>query len=585
MVNRFSATVLCSLFAAIQPLVLVPTVRAQDSSVRELPAPKAMPAGGLLAEPRSMPSFAAALPNQFQPAATVTAMTLMEAIEQAMRNSKVVRVSSGTAVAADKATAYDIDIADSRIIAALAEFDTNLTSKFYTTAISKPPNAFFGPGLTEPILRDEGSLNLGFDKRWFTGAQTSINFNPEPAYLFIPNGTSSSSFNPTYVGELEFSLRQPLLRGRGRRVNKAPIEIRQIQLDQSSWDFKKAVMASMRSVAAAYWDLHAERVALRSLDEVLPLLEEIVRLQEENLKSEWVIRADVAKAYAQLYDFRQRRLAAQSAVVAAELRLKNLLYLPATDTWTITPVSEPLLQKLEIDGEQATHIAVDNQPDVVRLRLETKIREFELVLARNGRLPNLDFLALYRMNGVGDDVSNTLQQMFTADFSDWLLGFTFAVPVGNRQPRANLRAAELQFARTNELLYHQIAGVVYQVRDDIRELDYTFQQFREADYRRSASADWLAGARLRYENPLPGSENNWLLQSLNEYFFAVQSYTDATADAAKVLAKYNTAIFRLEETKGTLLEYMKFDLVGDPCRQSRILASIPASTALSSAIK
>lgn len=494
----------------------------------------------------------------------------MHAIGMSLQNSDIVRVSSGGAVSADPSTAFDVDAADARILAALAAFDTSWESQFYTTSINRPPNAFFGPGLTQPNQRDEAALRTGVRKRWQTGAQTSVMFNPDPTYLYVPNSTSSR-FNPSYVGELEVSLRQPLLRGAGRQVNSVPIQISRIETEQSAWEFKKAVMASMRSIAAAYWDLHASHVALRSIDEVIPLLEEVVRLQEESYKTEWVIYADVAKAHAQLHEFRQRRLNLQSSLIENELRLRNLLGLPPADGWSIIPTDDPYAAREIVDPDLAVTAAMSYQPDLVRQRLETRIRELELVVAKNGLQPNLDFQALYRMNGVGERLDGALRQMYSAEYSDWLVGFTFSVPLGNRQAEANARAAELQLARANGLLHQEALGVAHRVSNDIREIDFRFQEYEQANKRLQAASDWMQGSRLRYQNPQPEGGPNWLVQSLNDYLAALRFRTDAATDAAAVLAQYNTALVELEESKGTLLEFLNIDLAADPCRQAEWL--------------
>lgn len=543
------------------PPVALPSVGGiEPSSFEEPAAPGGMAGIGHLAAPPNEPREGA--------------MTLDQAVEMALRHSEIVRVTSGGMVSADDSTAFDVAAAESRVLAALAAFDASWATEFTTTNINEPPNAFFGPGLTQPTQRDEATYGLSVNKRWRTGAQTSVAFNPDPGYLFLPQG-NGNSFNPTYTGELEFNIRQPLLRGAGLRVNNAPIRIRQIQTEQSAWEFKKAVMASARSVCEAYWDLYAARAALQAANDVIPLLEEIVRLQEENYRIEWVIKAEVAKAYAQLFDFRQRQLAARSAVLAAELRLRNLLRLPPEDGWVIVPVTDPGTLPVAIDPDLAATIATENQPDIVRQRLETQIREMELLIARNNLLPNFDVRALYQMNGVGEDVSATIRQMFGAEYSDWLVGFAFSVPLGNRQATANERVAELQLARSNGLLQQEWLGVAHRVRNDVRAIDFAFQEFTQAHLRRLASSDWLAGSRLRYENPRPGSEANWLVQSLNDYLYALRFHADATADAATVLARYNTAIVKLEETQGTLLEFLNIDFPTDPCYQAKSFPLFP----------
>lgn len=501
-----------------------------------------------------------------QPEIREGALTLAAALSLALEGSEVVRVTSGGEVRADEATGYDIAIADARRAAALAAFDASWEAELYSTAIKDPPNAFFGPGLTQPTVRDEGSLTMGLNKRWFSGGRTAVEFNPDPAYLYLPSG-GGSSFNPTYTGQLAFSVRQPLFRGAGRQVNEAPIRIRAIETEQSAWETKKAVLASARSVCDAYWRLYSAQVAVEAIDKVLPLLQELVRLQEESFRTEWVIEADVAKAYAQLYDFRQRRLAAQSRVRAAELELRNLLRLPPVDGWQISPATEPVRGGVTPDPETSIAMALHHQPDVVRLKLESSIRELEYAVARNGLRPQIDFRALYQMNGVGENVSSSIQQMFSGEYSDWLIGLSVSTPLGNRRAGAAERLAALQLARTNELLEQEAEGAANRVHDALRKIEFTFREYAEAERRRGAAAKWLEGARMRYENPRPGSEQNWLLASLNDYVYALRFYTEATADAAEVLARYNTAIVELEETKGTLLEFLGVDLIADPCRQ------------------
>jgi len=105
--------------------------------------------------------------------------------------------------------------------------------------------------------------------------------------------------------------------------------------------------------------------------------------------------------------------------------------------------------------------------------------------------------------------------------------------------------------------------------DTLRQIRYLYGQYREADQRLRAADDWLQGARLRYRNPLPigGDGQNWLLQYLNDYLLALRFRTDSATDAAALLASYNAQLARLEEVKGTLLNYFDIDLAYDPCRQ------------------
>ncbi len=498
-------------------------------------------------------------------------MDLRQALELALRNSNVVRVSSGSSVEASPDTYFDVEIAAERVKAAKSRFDPRLESTLYGTQIKEPPDSFFGPGLSEPNARDEGAFNVGIVKPLATGGEAEIKFDPDPGYLFIPQN-GGSGFNPTHVGELEIGVRQPVLRGRGLAVNRAPIRISQIRSEESAWEFKKAVMESVRSVADAYWELYAARVALEAIDEVIPLLEEIVHLQEQAFQAEWAIAADVAKAKAQLYDYREQRLELQSDVVSSELRLRDLIGLPPADGFKIVPVTAPIRAVPNVDVQHALGQAVANQPDLVRQRLDVGIRELELLVAKNGRMPRFDIEALYRMNGVGQDVGNALQQMFTAEYSDWQLGATFSVELGRRRVKAEAQAAALQLARAESLLQQEIHGVSHQVAETTQQIDYAYRRFHEAEQRLRESNVWLQGAKLRYENPNPDAGGgNWLLATLNDYFDALRFRTDSATNAARVLTDYNGELIRLEEVKGTLLGFFEICYDEDPCQQSEHL--------------
>lgn len=494
-------------------------------------------------------------------------LTLPEALFAALGQSEIFRVATAGNVTAAEDTFYDLDIAQQRVTAALSEFDASFAAEFYTSRINQPPDAFFGPGLTQPDLRDEALYNFSLSKPLIRGGQAVVSYNPDPSYLFIPDA-DADSFNPAHVGRLELELTQPLLRGAGLEVNRVPIRISQIAANQSAWDFKKTAMAAVRSVIVEYWELHAAHVAMRSIDEVIPLLEEVVRLQEEAYKTQWVIQADVAKAHARLHEFRQERVRLEARVVASELRLRRLMNLPPVDGRNLIPVTNPTRHLPDIVPNESVRSAMLHNPDLVRQRLDIRIRELELFVAENNLQPQFDLRALYRMNGVGEDLGTALHQLASVEFSDWLLGATFSVPLGRRQATAGVRRAELKLIRGRGLLDQASRTMAHRVSGKLREIDFAWREHQEAERRLRATHDWLRGARLRYQNPNPDAGGgNWLLQNLNDYLDALRARTDAAADAAEVLSRYNAELVRLHEMQGTILGFFGIELSCDPCGQ------------------
>ncbi len=498
-------------------------------------------------------------------------LELQAAFVEGLRNSRIVRVLDGS-IGPAPVTGYDVDALEARIRAALAAFDTTFSMNYLTTRYRQPPNAFFGPGLAEPTLRDQMYYGGGLTKPLTTGGAATLFYDPSPAYLFLPQG-NGTGFNPTQVSATTLGFRQPLLRGAGLALNSAPIQIAQIRYEQSAWDFKKEVLQTCRNIAEAYWELHAARLGLKAVNDVLPLLEEAVDLQQKAFQAERSIYADVAKAVSQLHQYRQQRAGLMSRVMAAELRLRNLMGLPPADGWNIIPTTPPDLALMDINTDAALDEALANQPDLARQRLNIAIREKELLVAQNGMLPQLDFEALYRMNGLGEDLGTALGQMYSNAYADWQMGATFSVPLGRRLASSNLRGAELGFARERAMLEQARFTTAHQLGDVLRQIRLDYEQYREAATRLKAADEWLQGTRLRYQNPLPvGDGQNWLFQFLNDYLLAVRARTDAAIDEATLLASYNADLVRLEQVKGTLLARFEIDFAYDPCRQLKRLS-------------
>jgi outer membrane protein TolC len=544
-----------------------PFANAYDNTVNQ-PVPPADPALPPETVP-PVPRILASLDGQ------PWQLTLNDALSIAMRNSAVVRASNGSTVAATGTTVYDPAINEAAARAALAIFDPTFQTSIFANWINQPSGELFGPGIPEQVRRNEAGVNASLVKPLLTGGKASVAYNPPLGFLYLPNG-SPGFFNPLNTANIEFAATQPLLRGAGAKFTTAPIIITQIQANQSSWDLKSSVMGSVRSVMQAYWNLQAAYVGLKAIEDVLPLVEEVVRVENANFEAQRSVRADVAKAYAQLHQYREQRLAARATVIDCELQLRNLLGLEPADGRNIIPSVQPTRAPIKIDPPATMAIALSNRPDLIRQRLNVRIRELQLLIANNAMKPQLDFNALYRMNGLGSTLESAWKELVTTQFTDWQVAAVYSVPLGRRVAKAAARGATLAVEKERALLSQTIHQATYQLGDILRQLDYLQQEYIEADTRLRASEEWLQGSRIRYQNPPPGGEGqNWLLQALNDYLMALRFKADAAVDAATLLAQYNTQLARLEEATGTLLASNDIQLANDPCAQVQSVTLFP----------
>ncbi len=219
---------------------------------------------------------------------------------------------------------------------------------------------------------------------------------------------------------------------------------------------------------------------------------------------------------------------------------------------------------------------MSNNTELARQRLELALRKLELFIAQNDLKPTLDLAALYRMNGIGEQLDDAIRQLSTAEFFDWEVGFAFSVPLGFREAKARTSAAEQRLIRDQRLLQQAAVTVSYELSNELLRLEFAFRQMSEITEQLKAADIWLEGARLRYRNSNPDDDSDTgLLEVLNEYLRALRFRTDSAIEQATLTAEYNSAVVRLEELKGTLLSFFAITFPGDPCNQ---LARLPDST-------
>ena len=487
-------------------------------------------------------------------------LPLQQAVLMGLQKSEIVRTLSGS-VRIEPITTLDPAIADAELRKESARFDPRASAAYFGSRINQPPDSFFGPGLSTNTRRDEANFAAGLEKLWPWGTTTRLTYDPSLGYLFFPQGTSSG-FNPAYTTATVFEVRQPLLRAGGWKVNTAPIQIAAARADQTQWEVTQVTLAQLRSITDAYWKLHAAMIALQAVESVLPLADEVVRIEQLRLESQRSIYMDVARASVNLENLKRQRSQAQLNVVQREYDLRQLLGLPSSDGTLLTPIDTPSQLKASFDVGMLVQTAYSRRPDLNRRRARREEQEWRLVAARNGKLPQLDFRALTRTSGLNSRLDDSLDQLSTFKYTDWTVGLEFSVPLGNRRAKADVESAELQLMRELALLRGFEEQVVFEFAGLIAELQTTWERYESSMRQVQFTQEWLRLARIRFASPPAANRgDDWLLLALYDYQVAMQSYIAAYSTASQMLSDYNTLLVRIEESQGTLLDRWQIGFV------------------------
>ena len=539
-------------------------------------------------------------------------MTLQQAIRIGLDNSEVVRViafgaqgipiggfeptplntgaSAGVASSLGSGTlqtVYDPAILETQIATALSTFDTAFTtSVLWGNNVQPYNNGVQGgslnlTGTKYPIVsvNDSATFQMGLSKQTETGATLGVVHNINWSY----QNSSFLVWPSAYTTNVQLTLTQPLLgsaplpgqpagRPVGLEANRAPIVIARLNADAAVWRFKAEVMAHCRSVEQQYWNLAQSHVQLWASDRAVSLAQEILNRENAELVVGRGTVADVAEAAQRLEQFNLDLVTRTSDVITTERQLRNILGLPPADNRRIIPVTPPTEARLEPDWDASLAQMLNFQPDIVQQQILVRVAELQLLIARNQLLPQLNFNALYQLNGLGQQLDSAEAVMTGAalkalnpvianeqthaglqsqpgmysNFVTWQLGFTFQAPLGMRSPLANTRQAQYILLRARAYLQQVVHQTTHSLARFFLEIDANYKQFKTASRLRAAAAQRLDAQRAYYEEGRI---------TIDRFLDAVSQYATAVATEAQYKTTYNISIVALEEAKGTLLAY------------------------------
>jgi outer membrane protein TolC len=508
------------------------------------------------------------IPNPEIPTDPITAnqqlLTINQAVRIALGNSEVVRnlglvdAHSDIDIIRGRVTVYDPPAARALADSEWGIFDPLWTTEMNWNKIDVPPGTSFSGIGNRPPQLDTADFITSIEQLLPLGTRFRADYVTD--YLFNPDHPPGLDPNPQYFAYQQFGVVQPLMQGLGVNVTMAPIRIAAAEAERTDWRFKQEVLALVRSVETAYWSLYSEQQNLRAIDKAIPLFREIVRVREEQARGPTGTETEVARANSELLLFEQRRLDTLSKIAEQQLVVRDLLGLPPNDGNYLALVAAPITSPPAESVGDAVTTAVNRRPSVLRQRVAVFVAQQERIVAQDSFRPKFDFNAFWRINGLGEDLGESMEVVGQNDFNDWQLGFLLQVPLGRREGRANIRAADYLLQKQRALLDQVAHQTSFEIADAFRRILWLHQMYKVSSSRVEALGKWQEGARAQFENPPPGTSTAVALES---YLNNLREYVDASVSSNAILADLNSAYARLEEVKGTLLETRLIEIAGD----------------------
>ncbi|MEE9131177.1 MAG: TolC family protein, partial [Phycisphaerales bacterium] len=418
---------------------------------------------------------------------------------------------------------------------------------------------------TVPILRgirlgtpfsasERFRFETGVRKRFTSGAEASISTdltrfrNLSPGIALSPD--------PAYTGAIRLGLTQPLLRGFGSKVNTSTIRLAQNAEQRAIHELRTDLLQLVVDVESAYWNLV---LAWQDLAIQQWLLEVGVEVRDvlARRRNFDVTPAEESDAVARVEQRKANVIKARRAIRGASDALKVLVndaQLTVGSEALLLPVDQMVQTPIRYNLRETIITAVGNRPEIPLAALGINDAEIRQHLADNARLPLLNLSAQLAYFGLDREPGDAYDNLFEGNFIDYILGFAFEWPLGNRAAEAEYRKARLQRSAAMISYRRAVQDVVVQVKSSLRDMITNYELIQATRSFRVAQAEnlrtFLVQEDLRGLTP----------ERLNLKFQRQETLAVAQQEEVRSLVQYSKSVARLYRAMGVSLAMNHIEL-------------------------
>jgi outer membrane protein TolC len=309
------------------------------------------------------------------------------------------------------------------------------------------------------------------------------------------SNSSNATYNPSYTGNLRYTIGQKLLRDRGSLVNTRQIRIAQNNQKISETQFEIQVTNLLVQAQRAYWDLVFAGGDLNVKQRSFDLAERTLNENQMKVEIGTLAPIDVVQTRSEVASRREQLVTATFAITQTEDQIKKLISADKDPSLFLLKLSA-----MELPGQpaavtipdlnEAVRAALENRPEMRQSELELQNREIDVKFTSNQRLPIFDVTASYSQNGtggrrtdrgnvIGGDIRNIIPggigdafgQLFSYDYSGYSLGFSLTIPLSNKAANADYERALTERRLSESRMSSMAQQIALEVRNALTQVE------------------------------------------------------------------------------------------------------------------
>ena len=274
------------------------------------------------------------------------------------------------------------------------------------------------------------------------------------------NGEGSLSQN------LTLSFNQPLLRGAGVAVTRAPIEIARLSEKRNILSLKLRLIETITQVILNYRELIKAQEQVKISQSSLEIAREQLEINQVLIKAGRLAKVEIFTSEKAVADQELAVLNSENQLKTARLALLQILDLDRN--LNITAATEAAAVPTNpLDLSKILPLALSNSPDYLQVQLDREIAKYNLLLAENNRKWQLDVKASYINNATNlSDSSSDLRAelVLTREFG------------GKRKIERDFQNSRVKLLQAENILKQRNQKLEVEVRNAIGDINLNFKK-------------------------------------------------------------------------------------------------------------
>ena len=283
----------------------------------------------------------------------------------------------------------------------------------------------------------------------------------------------------------------------------------------------------MADVEIAYWELVAANRERDIQESQFEIAKEQLLNVEKLISRGIVTTVERNRALSGLLSRREVVVVSKKNLRLRERELKRLLNhenMSLSDSTSILCTSFWTPLRASLDRNRLLELAIENRMEMVVLELDLLISEIGREVARNNKLPRLDFYLTHTREGQALGRGDSMEYLFKdhRTIDDYLVGMSITYPIGNRGTKAAYERAKLQRLKTLAMQEDQKQRIRKEILDSVDQFEADWERIVASKAASKAAeltylaeqAQFVAGVRTSTE--VLSAANNWAVAQSRE---------------------------------------------------------------------